>query len=197
MLISYHMKRLRLVLYSIVVLLFLACESGYDNYKSMPESIEGWRPVYYDDSRDIRTLIVSETPRPIIKSGKIYLYKQFLFVGESAQGVHVFDNSDPSAPNPIAFIRIPYNHDIAVRDTVLYADTYVGLVAIGISNLPAISVLSVIPNAYKVPEIPISDGTFVFDRDWNGRVYFECPDTSKGNIVAWERATLKQPKCYY
>lgn len=180
------------------ILLLYACDSGYDNFKNVPGSVMGWKPVYYDDSKDIRKLIVSGPPRSLHKPGKIYLYKQYLFIGEGTEGVHVLDNTDPAVPLPLAFISIPYNHDIAVRDTVLYADTYVGLVAIGISRLPAIQVLSVIPNAFRVPQLPLNNDTFFFDDGWNNnRIYFECPDYSKGKVVAWERAELIKPKCYH
>jgi hypothetical protein len=168
-----------------------------DDYKRVPESVLGYRPIYFDSTVDINTLIYSTTPRPIKTSGKIYLYQKYLFIGEPALGVHVFDNSNPNSPVPFCFINITYNYDIAIKDSILYADTYFGIVAINIAHLPNVKVVQHIRGAVKTPPLP---GSVSF-ASWSGRsrnfkTYFECIDPSRGTIVAWFRDTLKKPKCY-
>ena len=120
-----------------------------------------------------------------------------MFVGEPGEGVHVFDNTDPSVPVPFCFINIPYNYDVAVKDSILYADTYFGIVAINIAHLPNVKVLQHIRGAVNTPSLP---GRRSFT-GWAGqssrsKTYFECIDPSLGTVVDWIRDTLIKPKCY-
>ena len=73
--------------------------------------------------------------RGLVNPGKLYTKDGYLFINESKQGIHVIDNRDPANPKPLAFINIPGNGDMAVRDNFLYADSYMDLVTLDISNL--------------------------------------------------------------
>lgn len=91
---------------------------------------------------DVRQAISSGAPQPLIEPGKLYVKDQYLFIVEVKKGIHVFDNSNPSNPRAISFLSIPGNVDMAVRDNILYADSYVDLVALDISNPTAIKEVS-------------------------------------------------------
>jgi hypothetical protein len=85
------------------------------------------RPVYMS-WQELRTNAVAVLPpRPIRKRGKLLVVDQHLFVSEPGQGIHVFENQDPSRPRAMMFIRVPGNVDVAVRDDLLYADSFVDL----------------------------------------------------------------------
>ena len=73
--------------------------------------------------------------RGLVNPGKLYTKDGYLFINEVKQGIHVIDNRDPANPKPLAFINIPGNGDMAVRDNFLYADSYMDLVTLDISNL--------------------------------------------------------------
>jgi hypothetical protein len=92
-----------------------------------------YTPVY-KSLDELRAAVKTESPRDIEAPGKIYLYGNYIFLNELNKGVHVIDNSNPSAPNKIAFINIPGNLDIAVKENILYADSYIDLVALDIST---------------------------------------------------------------
>ncbi|GIV34672.1 MAG: hypothetical protein KatS3mg031_2207 [Chitinophagales bacterium] len=92
-----------------------------------------YEPVYLDYAQ-LRQPVASEAPRALKHPGKIYILGGFLFINEVNEGVHVIDNSNPAAPVNKAFISIPGNVDIAVRSNILYADSYVDLVAVDITN---------------------------------------------------------------
>jgi hypothetical protein len=92
-----------------------------------------YKPVYKDKSEVIGN-IKSNPPKNIENTGKFYIYDNFIFLNEVDKGVHVIDNTDPSHPDNIAFIDIPGDVDLAVKDNILYADMYKDLVAIDISN---------------------------------------------------------------
>lgn len=83
---------------------------------------------------EVRSLVEVSGPVDIEQPGKIYIKDNYLFINEIKKGIHVIDNSNPSSPRPLAFISIPGNGDLAVKDHVLYADSYMDLVAIDISN---------------------------------------------------------------
>ncbi|MBC8034214.1 MAG: hypothetical protein H7Y03_08720 [Chitinophagaceae bacterium] len=90
-------------------------------------------PVYKSLS-EIRKSIKSEGPRRMEETGKIYLKGKYILINEPNKGIHVIDNSQPRFPRKVSFIAIPGNVDMAVKDNILYADSYSDLVTIDISN---------------------------------------------------------------
>lgn len=101
---------------------------------------------------DMRKPIQTEAARELKNPGKIYYYQDYLFINELRAGIHILDNRNPEQPQPLAFLPIPGNVDMAVRNNVLYADNYVDLVAIDISSPTNPVFLSrtenVFPNAF-------------------------------------------------
>lgn len=91
---------------------------------------------------EIRPGITVSDARELVNPGNIYYYKNYLLVNERREGVHIIDNSNPSSPVNIGFIEIPGNLDMAVKDDVLYADLYLDLVAIDISDPIQASIMS-------------------------------------------------------
>lgn len=84
---------------------------------------------------EIRGIIQTEAPRSLKKPGKIYFYNNYIFINELREGVHIINNENPENPVKEGFISIPGNVDIAIKGQILYADTYIDLVAIDISDL--------------------------------------------------------------
>lgn len=110
-----------------------------------------FEPVY-KLPEEMRQPIVTEAPRALENPGKIYYYQDFMFINELRKGIHIVDNRNPASPTPIAFINIPGNVDMAVRNNILYADNYVDLVSLDITT-PSNPVYlsrteSVFPNAF-------------------------------------------------
>tara|TARA_R110002051_G_scaffold181460_1_gene250981 strand:- start:63087 stop:64337 length:1251 start_codon:yes stop_codon:yes gene_type:complete len=85
-------------------------------------------------------------PKFVEESGKIYVYKNLIFINDIYQGIHIINNSNPTSPRKIAFIKIPGNVDISVKNDLLYADSLTDLVVIDISNLEAIKVINRLEN---------------------------------------------------
>ena len=83
------------------------------------------------------------------KPGKIYLYENYIFVNEYGEGLHIIDNTDPANPKIIQFINIPGNFDMAVKGDILYADSYMDLVVLDISNPQKITLLERIENIFQ------------------------------------------------
>jgi len=83
---------------------------------------------------DLRSSIQNDNSHSLVKPGKIFLYNSLILINDYESGIHIYDNGNPSSPSHVAFISIPGNVDIAVRDNILYADSYTDIVAIDISD---------------------------------------------------------------
>lgn len=90
-------------------------------------------PVYmsYDELRSSLKVTGAED---LIKPGKIYFKDQYMYINEYQKGIHVVDLSDAEHPDPKAFIEIPGNVDMAIRNDILYADSFMDLLLIDISD---------------------------------------------------------------
>lgn len=129
-------------------------------------------PVYlsYDELRN--SFKVAEG-QDIIHPGKIYFKDNYIFVNEYQKGIHVVDNSNPESPQIIKFIDVPGSVDMAIKEDVLYADSYVDLVAIDISNMDDIREVKRIQNVFPYMIPACEDGIV------------ENVDMTQGVVVAW------------
>jgi hypothetical protein len=82
----------------------------------------------------VRNGIGVETQRDMINVGKIYSKDNYIYINELKEGVHLIDNTNPASPREVSFLRIPGNTDIAIRDNILYADSYMDVVALSITS---------------------------------------------------------------
>jgi hypothetical protein len=90
-------------------------------------------PVYMS-YEELRSPLDITDPEDLLKPGKIYFKDQYMYINEYQKGIHVVDLSDPGSPEQKAFIEIPGNVDMAIRNNLLYADSYLDLVLIDISD---------------------------------------------------------------
>jgi len=124
-------KNLTFLFFAIIPFLFQSCmkdscEREITYIKSTP---------IYKTLSEIRSGIEMQAPRFLEKPGKMYFYNDYIFINEQREGVHIIDNTNPEAPANIGFIQIPGNVDIAIRNDVLFADNYIDLLTINISNV--------------------------------------------------------------
>lgn len=107
-----------------------------------------YEPVYTPLSV-IRSSIAVDEPRPITGVGKIYFKDGYLFVNEPGKGIHVIDNRNPSSPIRKHFITVPGNFDMAIRNSILYADSYMDLVGLDITNPDQVVEVSRLENIFS------------------------------------------------
>jgi hypothetical protein len=144
------MKKILSTIYTAIILFFcLGLNSCVKDTCKKTTSYTILKPVYKNWD-EVKLDIKSSTPKPIAHPGKLYIKGNYIFLNEIDKGVHIIDNRNPASPVNVAFINIPGNVDIAVKDDVLYADIYTRLLAINIAN-PLQSVVtkiteSVFPN---------------------------------------------------
>jgi len=137
-------------------------------------------PVYMSHEV-LRGSVKSEPAQPLKKPGKIYLKGNYIFVNEVDRGIHVIDNSNPSSPQNISFINIPGNLDIAATGNTLYADSYIDLLAIDISNPLSVTVLKRVENT--IPQRTYTYG-YAYDanlgvvKEWQEKMVTEKVSTN-------------------
>lgn len=114
----------------LMMLSLVSCKDSSVEFRKYTANVPQY--MSYDD---MRRPVKSIAGFAIGTAGKIYIKDNYLFVNEKYKGIHVFDNSNPSSPVNIAFLDIPGNVDLAVKGNYLYADNYVDLIVLDISNL--------------------------------------------------------------
>ncbi len=108
-------------------------------------------PAIY--AQELKRPITSGSTQPLKETGKIYIKDHLIFLNEFGKGIHVINNRNPYKPEIIAFLNIPGNVDIAIRDNILYADSYTDLVVIDIRDPKNIKEIKRIKNIF--PDIPL------------------------------------------
>lgn len=149
----------------------------------------------FKTTQEVRDGFGVTDPQPLKSSGKIYVFGDYLLINDPGEGIHIIDNSDCGNPTEISFINIPGNFDMAVKDYVLYADSYIDLLAIDISNLPNITLLKRVENAF--PYYNYSWGVNYDTQEpvvitgWEEKDQVELnSDCSSPGIIFYERGVL-------
>ncbi len=103
---------------------------------------------------DLAKSVFMQATQEFEEPGKIYLYGSEIYIVDKYRGIHVIDNKDSTNPTKTGFIHIPGVMDVAIRDSVLYADNAVDLVAIDLRNYPKTSVISRLTDVFPEPLPP-------------------------------------------
>lgn len=160
-----------LLLFTLTLGMFTSCQDRtYEEitYKANVPIVMGFD--------EFRSAVKKSAPQDLETPGKIYFKDNYIFVNEFQEGIHVIDNANPAAPLVLNFIEIPGNIDMAVRGNILYADSYIDLVAIDITD-PANPVeVDRLENAFPNVLPPMEDYSYpVYGLDF-----------TKGVVVGWE-----------
>ncbi|MGI4833837.1 MAG: LVIVD repeat-containing protein [Janthinobacterium lividum] len=137
------------------LLLLLACTRQEPTPTDYYLAYADYRPLFM--TRAVLEGSVAALPAQALHHpGKIYLSGDYLFINERYEGIHIVDNRDPAHPQPVSFLRIPGNVDLATQGTVLYADNGPDLVAIDISDPAHAHQLSRTRNAFRELPMPVA-----------------------------------------
>ncbi|XCF07238.1 hypothetical protein ABI125_05120 [Tamlana crocina] len=137
--------KLKYLFLSLIVVLAFSCDTNDEDY----EFVQVATPQLMSKTA-FRSSVEVDAPKDIETVGKIYAYKDYIFVSDESKGVHVIDNSNPAVPKSIKFIKIPGNEDISVKDDFLYADSATDLVVFDISDINNISVVGRLKDVFNV-----------------------------------------------
>jgi hypothetical protein len=136
-------KKISLLLSGVVavtggLLLFPGCLKD-----RVTESYKIYEPVYELKST-VLAAINGDPATPISQPGQIYVKGSYIYLNDIDKGIHIIDNSDPSHPVQTAFLNIPGNLNIGIRNNILYADMYADVLSIDISNVHQVKVLGML-----------------------------------------------------
>lgn len=155
-------------------LFFISCEdTTYREYKG--------NAAVYMTYEELRNAVALEENVPLENPGKIYFKDDYIFIIEELKGIHVFDNHDPSSPVEKPFVKVPGVVDMAMTGNHLYADSFVDLVVLDVSDVEDIRevgrVKDILP--YTVPPVDNDFPMGYIDKD-------------KGLVVDWELKIIKE-----
>ena len=163
------MKHIKLLFYIISALVLTSCMDTYT------EEYMANVPVYMSFD-DLRSAVKASPAKELEKPGKIYFKDNYILIVEKFKGIHVIDVSVPAKPTNISFIEIPGCVDIAVRNNILYADSFVDLVALDVSDVSKIKEVNRLKDIYPYA-VPPTDNQYRI-----GKV-----EKEKGVVIAWEQ----------
>ena len=123
------MKKITYLFFITALFNLTGCKDYVDEYITYTIN----EPLFIPES-EFRSAVEVDQPKPIEKQGKIVFYNDYLYISQPYHGIHVIDNRDPSNPKNVAFIDLPGNADMHVRNNMLYADSYVDLVWLDITD---------------------------------------------------------------
>lgn len=141
-----------------ITVILTASLSGCDKEK-VTRSYTWYTPVYRA-LPEVRAEMKSSPARAVKNPGKIYIYQNYIFLNEFDEGIHIFDNTNPASPKNIGFIPIPGTEELAVRNNVLFADSYSDLVSFDISDPKAVTAIRFTENAFPYRNVYYSYNSY-------------------------------------
>ncbi len=169
------------------IILFIFIQTAFSScLDKYTEVFTANSPVYmsYEDLRDA---IKITSARELENPGKIYFKDGYIFVNEELKGIHIIDNQNPSNPQNLGFIEIPGNMDMAIKNNILYADSYIDLVAIDISNVTSPIEVSRVEDVFPYTTPPLTNDDYRVAK----------VEEEKGVVIDWEVKKVRQEMDYY
>lgn len=173
------MRKLTFLLLVAGLFFLPGCKDHVDEYVAYTVN----EPVFMPAS-EFRSSIEVEQPKPIEEQGKIVFYNDYLYISQPGKGIHVIDNRNPSDPRNIAFIELVGNADMHVRNSVLYADSYIDLVWFDITD-PSTPVYKGRKEEVFPQALPATENNYSID-------YAKSMDRSKGIVIGWKVVEKKE-----
>lgn len=182
------MKKLMYLFLAAVVCLLSGCLDDGKVTEKVTVTVN--KPVFMPTDVFRSSVHVKSQPEEITQQGKICFYEGYLYISEPGKGIHIIDNRNPSSPTPVGFIELIGNADVAIRNNMLYADSYVDLVWFDISN-PALPVLKDrLEDVFIQTLPPIENG--IIDCD-----IYSDEVRAKGVVVGWTQEEMTYTREYY
>lgn len=190
----------RILLFSFLIMIMLAFFASGCKETCDKQLITYQEPVWAPIS-EARVNATYKPAREMESPGKIYYKDDYLFITDTNKGIHVIDNREPMHPKTVGFIDLPGTKDLAAKGDYLYADNYMDLVVLDISdkaNIREINRVEDVFNQYhyydqqmgvlvdwetveEVVEVDCDDPVWI-DRGWWGRtdVVFALESSADG-----------------
>ena len=167
----------------ILTLVLGSCINDVKNQNSNANRLS-FVPIYAQPT-EIESVAL-QGPTATTSAGKIYAYGNYIFQNDQYKGYHIINNTIPANAQKVAFLKVPFSTEIAIKGGHLYCNNVSDLLVFDISNPVAPNLVKRVKNAFPIIEQnypPVSN------------VFFECVDKTKGLVVGWEQKTIPTPAC--
>lgn len=175
------MKHMKTTIKGFFTIALLAASLSACNEKTVEKITYTANVPVYMSFNEFRSSFSKSDPVEISTPGKIYFKDNYLFVNETGKGIHVIDNANPANPKKVAFYEIVGNVDMAIRGNILFADSFIDLVAIDITDIENPVETGRLENVF--PEV-VPEGDLWFP--------YAMVDKSQGVIVGWEKKEITE-----
>src|SRR5690606_26293206 len=166
-----------------VVAVFASCRDQVEHTVTYKTQVPVYLEVDVFRSMDVGV----KPPKSISDTGKIYVYGDYLFIYEPQKGIHIVDNRNRSDPKNINFISVPGNVDIAVNSDILYADSYIDLLAFNISDIKDVKLVERVENVFPDMFINAEQSRFITYKD----TVITTVSSEDGRIGGWRGTWLE------
>jgi hypothetical protein len=122
------------------------------------------------------------TTAVIDTEAKIYLYKYFLIKTHPTGGIKIYSVANPASPFVINSLTVEGTHDVAIVDTIMYADRRQSLIVYNVADMNNPKHIDSLPNifnAYDFSVMPMMDGV-VESHGWS---CFDCIPAPRSDAV--------------
>ena len=141
----------------LIALSLQSCLFPFDGNSDDVEPPSSYYKAVYMNRDAFETSVSLQNSNSIDKAGKIYVYQNYLFINEKNKGFHVYDNTNPSNPKAIKYIKVPGATDIAIKNDAIYINQARDLIAIKLgADLQSLTVTKRVKNIF--PEMLSPDG---------------------------------------
>lgn len=113
---------------------------------------------------------------------KIYLYNSYLIKTHPTGGITIYSVANPASPFMINALVVEGTHDVAIVDSIMYADRWQSLIVYNVgdmNNPKQIDSLPNIFNAYDFSTMPMMDGV-VESHGWS---CIDCIPAPRSDVV--------------
>ena len=177
-----------LLLFSVTLFLFSCYKFGKkpenETWTSTPK-VWGYKPVYASSETSAKAIVYSAVPQAVVNAGNIYAFHNYIFQIDPGSGIHVIDNSTPSAASRIGFITVKGCTQMSIKNDKLYTNSYDDLVVLDFSNLANVHEHSRLKGVFPelryyspIAQPPVSG-------------WYECPAYDK-LVTGWTRDSVYQ-----
>lgn len=122
-----------------------SCQDDDANYETISVAIPETM-----SKTEFRNSVKVQSARPMIETGKIYAYANYIFISDKDKGIHIIDNSNSKAPRAISYLQIPGNEDISIKDNYLYADSATDLLIFDVTDISSIHLVERLEDVFSV-----------------------------------------------
>ena len=189
----------KILLFFLMPLVLSSCWDFTNNAhpEPPPKKVWGYKPVFSVDSTVLK--ITAEGPRPVKLPAKIYVKGNLIFQNDLGTGIHVIDNSNPSAPAPIGFIKILGNSEISIKGNMLYANSFQDLVVVDLADWQNVKEMKRIKNAFQQGATAGPYPRYSYVPPPEHGVYFECTEPYEVThiLTGWVRDSVYDYNCFY